>query len=373
MAGPQGQPDRRDGDGAPAPRCGPGVRPHAAPRPAEIPPALSTVLGEDAPTYVLPAAAPETELAAWRELVAVWQQGKPAARVVLDRELQQLPVGNALGAGLEQYLRDPGRGPADLAGCRRDGGGGHGGWPASRTARSIAGGWWHAIPTTRNGPSRCSPPTRWPPFRGSDGSCPTTASTGTWPSGARPPTTSPRVRWAPTGSPLVRALADRPMADLRLPRRTPLAELPPAFDGPRMGKAVAWLADPAREGRGLGSPGLAAATDWVEGEMRAAGLQPRGSDGFRQRLTWRGGQPEREMRLSTSWAVSAGAIRPCRRCWCWPTSTTWAGAGRTCGPATRARSTLGPTTTPRVLRSCLSWRATSRRSRRRPARWSSPC
>jgi Tol biopolymer transport system component len=46
---------------------------------------------------------------------------------------------------------------------------------------------------------------------------------------------------------------------------------------------VRWLADDARGGRGLGTPGLTAAAEYIEGRMRSLGLEP-GADGggFRQ-------------------------------------------------------------------------------------------
>lgn len=42
---------------------------------------------------------------------------------------------------------------------------------------------------------------------------------------------------------------------------------------------VEWLADDARGGRGLGSPGLAAAADWLGKQFAAIGLEPAGDDG----------------------------------------------------------------------------------------------
>ncbi len=48
---------------------------------------------------------------------------------------------------------------------------------------------------------------------------------------------------------------------------------------------VAWLADGARGGRGLGSEGLAESADWLEAQFRAIGLEPAGEDGsYRQRF-----------------------------------------------------------------------------------------
>ncbi len=42
---------------------------------------------------------------------------------------------------------------------------------------------------------------------------------------------------------------------------------------------VAWLADDARDGRGVGTPGIVAARDWLVRRFRALGLEPAGEDG----------------------------------------------------------------------------------------------
>ncbi|HET7754647.1 MAG TPA: M20/M25/M40 family metallo-hydrolase [Anaeromyxobacteraceae bacterium] len=47
-------------------------------------------------------------------------------------------------------------------------------------------------------------------------------------------------------------------------------------------EAVRWLADPARTGRAIGTPGNAAAADWIAREMEKAGLAPAGTDGWMQ-------------------------------------------------------------------------------------------
>ncbi|MFM8893463.1 MAG: hypothetical protein ACKOTB_17945, partial [Planctomycetia bacterium] len=47
-----------------------------------------------------------------------------------------------------------------------------------------------------------------------------------------------------------------------------------AADGARLRRAVEWLADPAREGRGPGTKGIDEAGGWIAGEMRAIGLVP---------------------------------------------------------------------------------------------------
>jgi Peptidase family M28/PA domain/PDZ domain/WD40-like Beta Propeller Repeat len=53
----------------------------------------------------------------------------------------------------------------------------------------------------------------------------------------------------------------------------------------RIKKDITWLADPAREGRGVGLPGLEASGKFIEDRMKALGLQPAGDDpanSFRQ-------------------------------------------------------------------------------------------
>ncbi len=56
----------------------------------------------------------------------------------------------------------------------------------------------------------------------------------------------------------------------------------PSFDAARAKADVTWLADPARTGRGVGTPGIDAAADWIEGQMVGIGLAPAGAEGFRQ-------------------------------------------------------------------------------------------
>ena len=53
----------------------------------------------------------------------------------------------------------------------------------------------------------------------------------------------------------------------------------------RVMQDITWLADPAREGRGVGTKGLVAAGEYIEAQFRALGLQPVGDKGgYRQGL-----------------------------------------------------------------------------------------
>ena len=61
----------------------------------------------------------------------------------------------------------------------------------------------------------------------------------------------------------------------------PIPEVASAAD--RILADIAWLADDARGGRGLGTPGLAAAADWLETQFAAIGLEPAAGNGsYRQ-------------------------------------------------------------------------------------------
>jgi hypothetical protein len=92
---------------------------------------------------------------------------------------------------------------------------------------------------------------------------------------ARPPETAPRRAH------LLALLALLGCAGL--PARPPWADEVEASI--RAGDAradVEWLADPARTGRGVGTPGNAAAAGWIAARMRALGLQPAWEQGFLQ-------------------------------------------------------------------------------------------
>jgi Tol biopolymer transport system component len=70
--------------------------------------------------------------------------------------------------------------------------------------------------------------------------------------------------------------------NLFLARWTGAAPSEPRSAADRIGRDIAWLAAPEREGRGLGSAGLNASLAYVEERFRALGLEPAGSSGFRQ-------------------------------------------------------------------------------------------
>jgi Tol biopolymer transport system component len=88
---------------------------------------------------------------------------------------------------------------------------------------------------------------------------------------------------------------------------------------------VRWLADPARQGRGVGTPGLAAAGAYIEERFRALGLEPAGDAGtFRQPFTVRTGVtvgPATRLRVAGADAA-AGTFAP----------AGFSGSGKASGP-----------------------------------------
>jgi hypothetical protein len=263
--------------------------------PFEVPPALSTVFGSDDPLFVLPGDASAEERAAWQQLAVDW--ARPAEpRVVIDGEIDELPVGSAWVLGWNNLFA------VEIAGRLADQGvvvGDEELVVASdrlpRAEHSIvmvarstvdpeaAVGWVAASPVAAiPGLARKLPHYTRYSYLGFRGPEPENVAKG---------------MWQPLSSPLVRNLTDGPMPALELPPRAPLAELPPAYDAEMLGRSVAALADPELAGRGLGSEGLARATTIVEQGLSDGGLQSAAGDGFRQVWAWRGGEPEREMEL----------------------------------------------------------------------------
>ncbi len=263
--------------------------------PLEVPPALSTIFGAKEQLFVLPASASDEETAAWRELAADWARPEKP-NIVLDSELSVLPdtptwvLGwdNRFGSEIAGRLADQGismRGASvELAGDvlpKHD----HSMVVVARAKGdpTAAVSWVTAAPTEAiPGLARKLPHyTRYSylGFRGPE------------------PENMAKGMWQPLSSPLVRNLSDGDMPNLELPARVPLAELPPAYDAQSLKRTVAELADPALEGRGLGSEGLHRATALVEARLGAAGLEPAAENGFRQNWRWTGGEPAREMEL----------------------------------------------------------------------------
>jgi len=263
--------------------------------PLEVPPALSTIFGADDPLFVLPSAASDEEAEMWRQLAAGWARPEEP-RMILDSDLDALPDvptwvlgwSNRFAGEIVARVANQGvRVETEMVKLADD--------SLSRADNSLvlvaraagrpemAVGWIAAAPIAAiPGLARKLPHyTRYSylGFRGEE------------------PENTLKGMWRPLTSPMVRNLTDGEMPAFELPSRAPLAELPPAYDSEALARTVGQLADPALEGRGLGSEGLTRATAIVEERLRQSGLEPAGDDGFRQVWRWTGGEPAVEMEL----------------------------------------------------------------------------
>jgi len=272
--------------------------------PMEVPPALTTLFGADAPAFVLPAAADPAEDLAWRELAAAWAQ--PAEPIiVLDNEIDELPGGsawvlgwsNAFADEIARHVADQGVEVGEASVTLPTGELPRDGHSLVLVARSgsdpaDALGWVAAEPVEAvPGLARKLPHYTKYSFLGFKGPEPANVAKG---------------MWQPVSSPLVRNLGDGELVPLKLPARRALAEMPAVFDAGRLQATVEHLAQPGFQGRGLGSPGLEAATDWVESELASARLGLGDAASYRRSWSWTGGDPEREMTLTNLVGVVPG-------------------------------------------------------------------
>jgi aminopeptidase N len=243
--------------------------------PYEVPPALSTVQGDEAAIFVLPSAASPEELEAWRALASAWE---PEATQVMDSELEALPAHgawvlgwqNSHSATVQRAIAAQGVMVGEdmvqvgaevmprpdhslvLVG-RADG------------APDAAWAWLAAEPLEAiPGLGRKLPHYSKYGFLGFEGAEPSNVLKGLWEA---------------KGSPLTVNLSDEALVPFEAPERAPLAELPPRFSGEALGAWVDRLADPALQGRGPGSPGLMKASAMVAEELERIGLEGAGDEG----------------------------------------------------------------------------------------------
>lgn len=250
--------------------------------PAETPPTLARLFGAERVVLVLPsergssgsASAPDD---AWRALAESWATG-PDVRVVRDSELDALPADEAvwilgsdrnawsarLGDPLEARTRSVG--PKGIGEVTESG--------ASENCGAIvldhphredlAVGLMHATHAAAlPGLARKLPHYGRYSYVAFTGDEPTNTIKGQWPI---------------TGSPLEWARPDAPPA-LPLPERAPLATPKPVFDERALIAHVNFLASDELEGRGVSTPGLDHAADYIAEQFRAAGLETLGDDG----------------------------------------------------------------------------------------------
>ncbi|MCA9567615.1 MAG: M20/M25/M40 family metallo-hydrolase, partial [Myxococcales bacterium] len=267
--------------------------------PMEVPPALTSLFGEDEKVFVLPAGANPEEVDAWKALAAGWARPSEP-RFLLDSEVDAPPDGawvlgwsNRHGPAVAGRVADHGAafGPKGLT------------WEGETFGRDSAivlvaratdpdraNGWV----TAGNVPSIAGLARKLPHY--------TKYSLLAF-SGEAPDNTA-KATWEAVGSPLsFQKDTAKPVPAKAGPPRPALAEMPPRFHAEPLLAEASWIADPARGGRGLGSPGLAEATDHVVAKVEAMGVPV-------ERQTWKATVGTKEVELTNVVASLPGSGRP---------------------------------------------------------------
>ncbi len=257
--------------------------------PRETPPSIGQIFGEPAIIAVLPADAGERTLAAYRELLQGWQSDAHRITVVLDNELKALPADRAAW-----IIGRTNRLAASLfggrAGLRVDAGG----VDVDGEKMPIAG---HTLVATFRHPANQEKAVGWivadpaAALPGLGRKLPHYGKYSYLGFQGDEPANIIKGQWQQSDSPLrvdLRPERDRAAKLPPLPAdgRKALAELPPVFSQQSLREHVEVLASPELKGRGLGSPGLEKAAQYVADRFKAYGLMPGGDGGtYFQRFT----------------------------------------------------------------------------------------
>lgn len=111
------------------------------------------------------------------------------------------------------------------------------------------------------------------------------------------PVNNGKGQWESENSPL-KWIMDRTVGtDHRIPERKPLGTLAPLFTSRDMLNTIRFLSDRKMEGRGLGSPGLDAAADYIAEKFKSYGLEPAGDTGYFQQWEVKTGRQNRSVVL----------------------------------------------------------------------------
>ena len=261
--------------------------------PRETPPSIGQIFGELRVLAVLPSAEGAAALDGYRELLAGWQSDSHQIDVALDSDVTTLPadrgvwlVGreNRLAAAFAKASAGQARGvTVDAGGVAFEGQrvdfANHTTVVVLRHPANVekAVGWIVADPPAAlPGLGRKLPHYGKYSYLGFEAEEPVNVLSGQWQASDSPLTLDLR----PAGHRV------EPIPALPPDPTKALATLPPVFSQKTLADHVATLAAPALEGRGLGSPGLQKAADFIVQHFKAYGLTPAGDNGtYLQKFT----------------------------------------------------------------------------------------
>jgi len=246
----------------------------------ETAPSLGQMFGEPEVLAVLPSRAAPAMLAAYRSMLAFWGGGGAQKfTIVEDRTLRKLPDDRPVWVfGRENLWTARLFGSDAATGFSVD----DSGITAGNAAIPFAG---HSAVVVRRHPLNAAKAIGWvvvDPLSAAEGLARKLPHYGkySWLGFAgNEPSNMAKGEWPAADSPLhvdLRSPNARklPLATGGYTKRAALARLPAAFDARAMLKDINWLADPVREGRGMGTAGLEAAADYVATAFKAARLTP---------------------------------------------------------------------------------------------------
>ncbi|MHC4183370.1 MAG: M20/M25/M40 family metallo-hydrolase [Planctomycetota bacterium] len=281
---------------------------------AETPSAMSQVFGAEQVLIILPATAPESIRLGYQELAKVWQKGRSVnMEIKLDNELDELPTDRAIWLfGWENRFRsvvnkalsdydfvdkkkaihiestELKRNQHSIVVMARH---------PSNSAYALA---WLATDNVAAMPGlgRKLPHYNKYSYLGFTGDAPTNVFKGQWPVVNSPMSIAVLQSDGKEVEPTIAKLA----------LRTALAQLPPVFSEARMLQDIEYLASDDLAGRGLGTPGLDKAADYIAKQFSDAGLQPcgDGSNDYFQVWTEKVDKPERDVTIKNVIGIIPG-------------------------------------------------------------------
>ncbi len=279
----------------------------------ETAPSLGQLFGDPEIVAVLPARASAVARKAYEEMIAFWRGGEGAGgqRIVVrsDGDRTPLPTDRAVWIfGRDNELAKSLFADDAALGFRV-------GADAFETAGSAIPFAGHSATIVRRNPKNPAKAVGWvtaDPLEAAPGLARKLPHYGKYSylgfEGTEPANTV-KGEWSAADSPLHFALgaAVGAATAAKYPARQPLARLPAVFDGAAMLERVRWLADPEREGRGLGSAGLEAAAGYVVEAFKAAGLKPGNGDNWLQPFEFTPNGAQKPVRAQNVVGVLAGA------------------------------------------------------------------
>jgi len=251
----------------------------------EIPPAISQVFGAERVQIVLPAQAPPALLQAYRSLAQSWQSGRPGqVGIVLDRDIERLPGDRAVWLfGWRNRWRAQLTRAVDAYAFEDQG-------DTVRIDDTTVSAGTHSLVVLGRHPGNPDQALGWlatdeaAALAGLGRKLPHYGRYSYLAFTGEEPTNVLKGQWPVVNSPLSVAVAQGEGESTSAPPATlaprpPLASAPKKFSTARMQRDIHLLAGPAMAGRGLGTPELEQAADYIAQQFRAAGVQPGGDAG----------------------------------------------------------------------------------------------